>query len=154
MQRAAFGLRVVKLAGGDAMTPVGIWTSLEEDGIGLKVEGKPADTVRGREAYGLMTMEPRPAIDGLSIGYITKSYEPRSRPEEPRRKLTKVDLLEVSLVTVFPANPKARIASVKSSGGLTVKRAEEALRTVCKVVPTGFGMTPAPGLAPLVLAMS
>jgi phage head maturation protease len=33
----------------DDMTPVGIWTSLSEDGHGLKVEGKLADTQRGRE---------------------------------------------------------------------------------------------------------
>jgi len=121
MQHGGWGM------GSDDMTPVGIWTSMEEDSIGLKVEGKLADTARGREAYALLKMEPRPAIDGLSIGYVTKAYEPRSRPEEPRRKLTKLDLLEVSLVT-FPANPKARVASVKSEGGLTIRDAEEALR--------------------------
>ena len=121
MQHGGWGM------GADDMTPVGIWTGMEEDNIGLKVEGKLADTLRGREAYALLKMDPRPAIDGLSIGYIAKAYEPRSRPEDPRRKLTKVDLLEVSLVT-FPANPKARVGSVKSSGGLTIKDAEEALR--------------------------
>lgn len=95
------------------MMPIGIWTDLAEDGVGLKVTGKLADTPRGREAYALLKMDPRPAIDGLSIGYIAKAYEPRSKPEDPRRKLTKLDLLEVSLVT-FPANPKARTMSVKS----------------------------------------
>lgn len=95
------------------MTPIGIWTEMREDDIGLYVEGKLADTARGREAHALLTMQPRPALNGLSIGYITKSFEPRSRPEEPRRKLTKVDLVEVSLVT-FPANPKARVAQVKA----------------------------------------
>lgn len=109
----------------ESMTPVGIWTDLEEDDIGLKLEGKFADTVRGREAYALSKMNPRPAIDGLSIGYIPKEWSMRSRPEEPRRTLKKVDLLEVSLVT-FPANPKARIQSVKD--GLTVRDAERALR--------------------------
>lgn len=118
MQHGGWGI------GADDMTPVGIWTSLEEDGIGLKVEGKLAATDRGKEAYALLKMDPRPAINGLSIGYIVKSYEPRSRPEEPRRKLTKVDLMEISLVT-FPANPKARVANVKSAG-ITV--AEKALR--------------------------
>ncbi|MBB3264049.1 hypothetical protein FHW79_001664 [Azospirillum sp. OGB3] len=121
MQHGGWGM------GADDMTPVGIWTSLEEDSIGLKVEGKLADTIRGREAYGLLKMDPRPAIDGLSIGYIAKTWEARSKPEDPRRKLTKVDLLEVSLVT-FPANPKARVGSVKSAGGLSIKDAEEALR--------------------------
>lgn len=111
----------------ESMTPVGIWTSMEEDSIGLKLEGKFADTPRGREAYGLLKMDPRPAIDGLSIGYIPKEFTLRSRPEEPRRTLKKVDLLEVSLVT-FPANPKARVQAVKS--GLTVRDAEKALRDV------------------------
>lgn len=110
---------------GDDMTPIGVWTELREDDVGLYVEGKLADTARGREAHTLMKMTPRPAITGLSIGYVTKSYEPRSRPDQPRRKLTKLDLLEVSLVT-FPANPKARIAAVKS--GLTERVAELALR--------------------------
>lgn len=110
--------------GADDMTPIGIWTALEEDAYGLKAEGKLADTGRGKEAYGLLKMEPRPAINGLSIGYVAKSWEPRSRPEDPRRKLTKIDLLEVSLVT-FPANSKARISSVKSA---TIRDAEKALR--------------------------
>lgn len=101
------------MGGAQDMTPIGIWTSLSEDGHGLKVEGKLADTPRGKEAYALLKMTPRPAIDGLSIGYIAKEWEMRSKPEEPRRTLKKVDLMEVSLVT-FPANGKARISSVKS----------------------------------------
>jgi uncharacterized protein len=107
MQHGGMGLSA------DDMTPIGIWTSLSEDGHGLKVEGKLADTPRGREAYELLKMEPRPAINGLSIGYIAKEWEPRSKPEDPRRTLKRVDLLEVSLVT-FPANRKARVEAVKS----------------------------------------
>lgn len=118
----------------DDQVPIGIWTAMEEDDIGLRVEGKFADTARGREAYALLKMTPRPAINGLSIGYIAKEWEMRSRPEEPRRTLKKVDLLEVSLVT-FPANPKARVQGVKS--GLTVRDAERALRDV------GFSQTEA-----------
>jgi len=109
LQHGGYGM------GADDMTPIGIWTSLSEDGHGLKVEGKLADTVRGREAYTLLKMDPRPAIDGLSIGYIAKEWAQRSKPEEPRRTLKKVDLMEVSLVT-FPANGKARISGVKSIG--------------------------------------
>ena len=114
--------------GADDMTPIGIWTSLAEDGHGLKVEGKLADTPRGREAYALLKMTPRPAIDGLSIGYIAKEWAQRSKPEEPRRTLKKVDLMEVSLVT-FPANGKARVASVKSAGGdFDERKFEQVLR--------------------------
>lgn len=109
MQHGGVGLMA------DDMTPIGIWTELAEDGHGLKVEGKLADTPRGREAYALLKMDPRPAISGLSIGYIAKEAVPRSRPEEPRRTLKRVDLIEVSLVT-FPANRKARISGVKACG--------------------------------------
>jgi uncharacterized protein len=110
----------------DDMTPIGIWTEMGEDGVGLKIEGKLADTQRGRDAYTLLKME-RPALNGLSIGYVAKEWTARSKPEEPRRTLKKIDLYEVSLVT-FPANPQARIAQVKSGAGLTVTDAEKALR--------------------------
>lgn len=113
--------------GADDMMPVGIWTTLAEDGHGLKVEGKLADTTRGRETYALLKMQPRSAINGLSIGYIAKEYITGSKPSEPRRRIKALDLLEISLVT-FPANPKARISSVKSS--LTIRDAERALRDV------------------------
>ena len=98
--------------GADDMTPVGVWTDAAEDGKGLRVEGKLADTPRGRELHTLMKMTPRPAINGLSIGYIAKEWTARSKPDEPRRTLKKIDLVEISLVT-FPANPKARVQSVK-----------------------------------------
>jgi HK97 family phage prohead protease len=114
--------------GAEDMTPIGIWTSLSEDGVGLKVTGKLADTARGREAYALLKMDPRPAISGLSIGYIPKEWAQRSKPEEPRRTLKKVDLMEVSLVT-FPANGKARISAVKSLDEIvSIRDAEAYLR--------------------------
>lgn len=94
-------------------TPIGIWTEMREDDTGLYVEGKLADTERGREAYSLLKMKPRPAYSGLSIGFLPKKWSVRTRPEEPRRTLEAVDLMEVSLVT-FPANPKARVTGVKS----------------------------------------
>jgi uncharacterized protein len=110
------------------MTPIGVWTDLAEDGTGLKVAGKLADTPRGREIYTLMKMEPRPAIDGLSIGYIAKEWEPRSKPEDPRRQLKRIELMEISPVT-FPANGKARVGQVKSGNDeMTIRDAEEALR--------------------------
>lgn len=56
-----------RLGSGD-LTPIGVWTDLREDEVGLRVSGALADTTRGREVYTLMKMAPRPAIDGLSIG--------------------------------------------------------------------------------------
>lgn len=95
------------------LTPVGVWTELAEDGTGLKVDGELADTERGRDLYTLMKMKPRPAIKGLSIGYIPKEWEERTKPNDPRRRLKRIDVKEISPVT-FPANLKARVTNVKS----------------------------------------
>lgn len=113
------------------MTPIGVWTDLAEDGHGLKVSGKLADTPRGREIHALMKMQPRAAIDGLSIGYIAKEWEPRSKPEDPRRTLKRIDLVEISPVT-FPANGKARVGAVKSIDDIaSLPDAEAFLRDAC-----------------------
>jgi hypothetical protein len=108
----------------DIDVPVGIWLEMKEDAIGLYVEGKLADTEKGKDVYALLKMEPRSAINGLSIGYIPVEWAARSKPEEPRRTLKKVNLMEVSLVT-FPANDKARVTNIKS-----IREAERALRDV------------------------
>lgn len=111
----------------DDMTPVGVWSELAEDGKGLKVKGRLADTARGRDLHTLMKMEPRPAINGLSIGYIPKEWEPRSKPDDPRRRIKRIDLIEISPVT-FPANSRARVDSVKSADSIRARDAERALR--------------------------
>ncbi|KAF0136977.1 MAG: HK97 family phage prohead protease [Xanthobacteraceae bacterium] len=109
-------------------TPIGIWTEMREDDTGLYVEGKLADTERGREAYTLLKMTPRPAFSGLSIGFLPKEWSVRTKPDDPRRTLKAVELIEVSLVT-FPANPKARVTSVKSADDIkTVREFEAFLR--------------------------
>jgi uncharacterized protein len=96
----------------DGKMPVGIWTRMEEDNNGLRLEGKLANTKRGKDVYALLKMQPRPALDGLSIGYRAKDFEiHKSGPV--KRTLKAVDLVEVSLVT-FPANSRARVVSVKS----------------------------------------
>ena len=68
------------------------------------------------------------AFNGLSIGYRVKEFEKRTKPEEPRRTLKSVDLMEISLVT-FPANGKARVHSVKSIDEVeTIADCEKSLR--------------------------
>lgn len=111
----------------DDMTPIGVWTDMEEDNKGLYLKGKLAPTARGTEMYALMKMQPRPAITGLSIGYVPIKWKMRSTPDEPRRTLEEVKLMEISPVT-FPANPKARVTAAKSE--LTIRFAEQALRDV------------------------
>lgn len=101
--------------------PIGVYTAMAEDNIGLKVTGQLAlKTARGAEAYELLKMG---AISGLSIGFVTRedSYDRVSGV----RTLKKVDLWEVSLVT-FPANDAARVQGVKS---VTTERDFERLLT-------------------------
>jgi HK97 family phage prohead protease len=104
--------------------PIGVYTSMSEDSIGLKVSGQLAiKTTRGAEAYELLKMG---AISGLSIGFMPR--------EDSYDKLTgittlkKVDLWETSLVT-FPANDAARVQGVKSIESIEdLKSAEQYLR--------------------------
>lgn len=108
------------------MTPIGIISDMEEDDVGLKMDSILADIERGRDAYTLLKMTPRPAINGLSIGYIPIEWKINEKAGvgEPYRTLTKIKLMEVSLVT-FPANTEARVTSVKS--GLDIRVAEKSL---------------------------
>ena len=61
---------------GADQNPIGILTDLSEDDNGLKLKGRLAiKTRRGLEAYNLLRMTPRPALNGLSIGYRAKEFE-------------------------------------------------------------------------------
>lgn len=90
--------------------PIGGYDLLQEDDIGLKVEGwlLTGQVVRATEAHALMK---RRVVKGLSIGYyvLADSWDEKSRI----RTLTKLDLREISIVT-FPANELAQVDAVKS----------------------------------------
>ena len=93
-----------------ASEPIGVYKTMQEDGIGLRVSGQLAlKTSRGAEAYELMKMG---ALSGMSIGYRSRddSYDRVTGV----RTLKKLDLIELSLVT-FPMNDASRVSSVKSS---------------------------------------
>ncbi len=89
--------------------PLGIYDLLEEDAVGLKVEGTLliAEIAQAKEAHALMRAG---AVTGLSIGYWVRksSYDEKTGI----RTLLELDLVEVSLVT-FPANDEARVDAVK-----------------------------------------
>lgn len=92
----------------DMKNPVGTWDEYFEDDKGLYVKGSIAiKSTRGRDAYELVKAD---AIDGLSIGYVTKDYE----MEGNNRRLKMVDLFEISLVTM-PANSLAMVSDVKNA---------------------------------------
>jgi len=104
--------------------PVGKWTEMSEDSMGLRVKGFLLDTNQGMDTYKALKAG---AITGLSIGFRPIEYALRSKPDEPRRTLKSVDLMEVSVVG-FPANDKARVLSVKAEEITTIRDLEHALR--------------------------
>lgn len=104
----------------DMWEPIGKWTEAVEDEKGLLLKGKlTMGSARGRDAYALIKDG---ALDGLSIGFRTKSDE----MVDNVRELREIDLYEVSIVTIG-ANSKALIETVKS-GELTERDFERLLR--------------------------
>lgn len=98
--------------------PIGVWDDVVEDGRGLRLKGRIADTEMGEEARKLIKMG---ALDGLSIGYRTIRDEMRGN----NRILKEVDLWEVSFVTI-PADAAATVTGIKSIA--TERDCEDALR--------------------------
>lgn len=109
----------------DTERPIGIWEEMEEDNKGLRCVGRLLLGIRQADEAHIMLKAG--AIRGLSIGYRELAAE----PDGANRRLKKLDLREVSIVS-FPANDKATIQSVKSilaEGDLpTVRQFEEHLR--------------------------
>jgi HK97 family phage prohead protease len=105
-RRGAAGLRM--LWQHDPAEPIGRWLSVREDRSGLHVRGRlNLSVARARELHALMR---EGAVDGLSIGFRVE----RARAERGTglRRLEKIDLWEISLVT-FPMLPGARVRAVK-----------------------------------------
>jgi HK97 family phage prohead protease len=105
----ARGLQGVKLLfQHDPNEPIGVWLELREDGKGLFVRGRlMPEVTRAREVLSLMRAG---ALDGLSIGFRT--VKGRTDPNSGVRRLDKIDLWEISIVT-FPMLPQARVSTVK-----------------------------------------
>ena len=87
--------------------PIGKILRVYEDSNGLYVKAQLILDIRqAKEAYCLLKSG---VINGLSIGYVALLHTMESNI----RKISKVDLWEVSLVT-FPANRFAAVSSYKS----------------------------------------
>jgi HK97 family phage prohead protease len=95
----------------DDLVPVGVWDEMREDDTGLYVKGHllALDTDRGKSIHAAMR---EGALDGLSIGFVTREAAYGKGPDDPARTIKAVDLWEVSVVT-FPANTDARVTQVK-----------------------------------------
>lgn len=97
--------------------PIGIWTSLSEDQNGMRVTGRldPMDTDLGKQIYAALRNR---TISGLSVGYIAHEFKRGTKSGEPKRLITRAQLIEGSIVG-NPANAKATVDNVKSlrSGG-------------------------------------
>ena len=109
--------RIPMLFQHDPAEPVGIWLELREDFRGLFARGRLIpDVQRAKELLALVRAG---AIDGLSIGYRTQTarIDPRTRV----RKLHRVDLWEISIVT-FPLLTSARVHAVKAANAPRLSR--------------------------------
>ncbi len=100
--------------------PIGVWDDVVEDGRGLRLKGRIADTELGKEARQLIKMG---AMDGLSIGFRTI----RDEMVGNNRILKEVDLWEVSFVTI-PADAAATVTGIKALS--TERECEDALRDI------------------------
>ncbi len=123
-ERGARGIKL--LFQHDPAEPIGVWLELREDAYGLFVRGRVLPEVeRGREVLALMRAG---ALDGLSIGF--RAVEGRTDPKSGVRRLHRVDLWEVSIVT-FPMLPEARVSAVKHDDArlvAAIRRATAAMR--------------------------
>nr|WP_153879721.1 HK97 family phage prohead protease [Citrobacter freundii] len=91
--------------------PIGIYTEMKEDDVGLYVKGRLLvdDDPLARRAHAHMKAG---SLTGLSIGYMLKDWEYDKTKEV--FLLKEIDLWEVSPVT-FPSNDEARVSDVKSA---------------------------------------
>jgi HK97 family phage prohead protease len=121
---AGSGRSLPMLFNHDADKVIGKWPRVVEDERGLRVvdgELTPGHSVASDVKASLK----HGTIDGLSIGFVTKAWEPAPRGAEANRLLREIDLWELSVVTM-PANDFARITDAKSIS--TPRDLERALR--------------------------
>lgn len=105
-KRGAHGIKM--LFQHDPNEPIGIWLELREDHRGLYAKGRlMREVARAREVLSLMQAG---ALEGLSIGFRT--IDGRRDPKTGIRRLRKIDLWEISIVT-FPMLPGARVSAIK-----------------------------------------
>jgi len=114
----------------DPAEPIGVWLDIGEDARGLFVRGRLLrEVARGREVLALMRAG---ALDGLSIGFRT--VKARTEPRTGTRRLERIDLWEISVVT-FPMLPGARVAAVKAADRHLAAALRRAARRIRRAPP-------------------
>lgn len=120
---------ILMLYGHNPGRVIGKWINLQEDDKGLLADGEltPGNT----ESENVAALMKHGAINGLSIGYRVSDGGEQMSADGRLRVLSKIDLLEISVVSM-PADDGARIdlSSVKSQiDALTsISAAEDFLR--------------------------
>lgn len=88
--------------------PIGRWTKLSVDKVGLFVQGEIL--LESASAFDVYNLISGGAIDGLSIGFRALKSRKNKRAQ---RIISSVDLWEISVVS-FPMAPLARISHVSA----------------------------------------
>lgn len=137
IKRGAFGESIEEsggrwpvLFGHNTGRVVGFSTAAEEDTKGLRVEGEfTLASDEGRNAYATAKHAAQLGQKfGLSIGYGIRGDDGASYDSGTGiRTLKNLTVYEFSLAAI-PANPRARIMSVKAAGDWTIREFEEHLR--------------------------
>ncbi len=129
-------------------TPIGVWVDMVEDEKGLLLEGKFANTEKGREVYELMKLG---AMDSFSIGY--RVIDEKWNDQAGYNELKEIDIMEISAVN-FPCNEESRLVGIKSmldNNELPTKRDLEKLlreqglsKKQAEKIASKYDPTPAP----------
>ena len=117
------GRKVKMLWNHDPDQPIGVWDEIKEDERGLFVKGRILkDVQKGADTIALLKGG---AIDSMSIGYQTIEATKEGSENSNIRRLMKVNLWEISVVT-FPMLPAATVTDIKSI--TTIREFEKSLR--------------------------
>jgi HK97 family phage prohead protease len=92
--------------------PIGFFSTVEEDSVGLYVEGSLLidDDPLAKRAHAHLKAG---SLSGMSIGFRVSEDGYEFSEEKDAFILSEIDLHEISLVT-FPANEEARVQEVKN----------------------------------------
>lgn len=103
----------------DSEKIIGDWISMEEDELGLKVQGKlwihgDLSVPEAVTAYNVLMGT---SVKGLSIGYRVRDFDVQEQADGSQvRILKEIDLMEVSIAP-WAMNPQASVTGVKDEQG-------------------------------------